>query len=433
MPGLIVVGVQWGDEGKGKVIDLLSEQADCVVRAQGGNNAGHTIIVDNQEYKFHLIPSGALYPKAKCYVTGGTVIDPAVLVKEIKGLEANGIHLKNRLFISGYAHMVMPYHRILDKMYEEQKGPLAIGTTGKGIGPCYSDKATRIGIQIGELRHPEAFSAHLEQALRIKNNEMHALFKMEGLAHQDIFQEYLTYAQFLEPYLSDTVEMEIADAIDQGKKVLFEGAHGTFLDQTFGTYPYVTSSSTLASGVACGAGVGPTRIHHVVGVVKAYTTRVGNGPLPTALTKEEAGVFMNNVDAREVGTTTGRNRRLGWFDAVLVKTAIRLNGVDSMAVMKLDILDCLSEIKICTGYQLNGKKLDALPALTSDWENMVPLYETMPGWKESTKDIRRIEDLPKNARAYVERIQQLCNCPVSILSFGPERDKTLHLRQIFDR
>jgi adenylosuccinate synthase len=422
---VIVVGVQWGDEGKGKVVDLLSEKADFVVRSQGGNNAGHTIVVNNVDYKFHLIPSGALYPHATCLVTGGTVIDPSVLHAEIKGLEKNGVKLAGRLKISGYSHVIMPYHRLLDKLYEQQKGDLAIGTTGKGIGPCYSDKALRIGFQLGELLNLSSFKSRLAKVVDIKNQELHSVFGEKELNVEDVFKEYEVYANELRDFISFDVETELAVALKQKKKVLFEGAHGTFLDTTFGTYPYVTSSSTVASGVSAGAGVGPSRIDHVVGVVKAYTTRVGNGPLPTALSDEDAKLFLDNITAREVGTTTGRNRRLGWFDAPLVKHAIHLNGVDSMAIMKLDILDHLPQIKICTGYLLRGEKLSFPPGLTSEWEHLEPIYEVLPGWMSSTKDILHKDQLPINAQKYIDKLEQLCECPVSIISLGPDREKTI--------
>ena len=427
---IIVVGVQWGDEGKGKVVDLLSENADYVVRAQGGNNAGHTIIVNDREYKFHLVPSGALYPDSICLVTGGTVIDPSVISAEIQGLESNDVVLKNRLKISCFAHIIMPYHRALDKLYETQKGKDAVGTTGKGIGPCYSDKALRVGFQLGELLNPEKFKKRLESVLRIKNNELKLLFEHPGFDPQEVFEEYMKYANDLKEYIFDGVETELATALKAGKKVLFEGAHGTYLDTTFGTYPYVTSSSTVASGVSAGAGVGPTRIGHVLGVVKAYTTRVGNGPLPTALSEDDLLSFMDNKTAREIGTTTGRNRRLAWFDAPLIRQAIHLNGVDSMAIMKLDILDQLKEIKVCTAYSCNGKTIQTPPSLTCDWDEITPIYETMPGWLSSTASITSFDDLPHNAKRYLKRIEELCDCPISILSVGPEREKTIFLKEL---
>lgn len=429
---VIVVGVQWGDEGKGKVVDLLSEKADYIVRAQGGNNAGHTIIVGEKEYKFHLVPSGALYPQATCLVTGGTVIDPSVLVGEVKGLEANGVRLNGRLKISCYAHVIMPYHRLFDKLYEKQKGKDAVGTTGKGIGPCYSDKALRVGFQLGELLDPSAFKKRLESVLSIKNHELQTLFKEAPLNAEDIYNEYMGYASELKQFIFDGVETELAIALKKQKKVLFEGAHGTFLDTTFGTYPYVTSSSTVSAGVAAGAGVGPTRIGHVLGVVKAYTTRVGNGPLPSALNETDSKSFLDNITAREVGTTTGRNRRLGWFDAALIRHAIHLNGVDSMAIMKLDILDNLSEIKICVAYKYKGKRIETPPSLTCNWEQIEPIYEVMQGWKTSTASITRKEDLPENAKKYLEKLEQLCDCPISLISLGPERHKTIFVHKLLE-
>jgi len=429
---IIVVGVQWGDEGKGKVIDLLAEKADYVVRAQGGNNAGHTIIVDDKEYKFHLVPSGVLYKQATCLVTGGTVIDPAGLVGEIRGLAFHGIDLAGRLKISCFAHMVMPYHRQFDKLYESQKGKDAVGTTGKGIGPCYSDKALRIGFQLGELLDPVRFKVHLEAVLAIKNRELKLLYGETGLDLDAIYTEYMEYAHELKKYIYDGVESELAIALKENKKVLFEGAHGTFLDTTYGTYPYVTSSSTLSAGVAAGAGIGPTRISHVLGVVKAYTTRVGNGPLPSALSEGDAINFLDNITAREVGTTTGRNRRLGWFDAALIRHAINLNGVDSMAIMKLDILDKLPEIKICVAYTYKGRRVETPPALTADWADVQPIFEVLPGWQASTSSITTREDLPLNAQKYLERLEVLCDCPISLVSVGPERDKTLFIRKFME-
>lgn len=429
---VIVVGVQWGDEGKGKVVDLLSEHAEYVVRSQGGNNAGHTIIVRDKEYKFHLVPSGALYEQATCLITGGTVIDAAVLLKEVKGLEANGIHLDGRLKISCYAHVVMPYHRQFDKLYETQKGKDAVGTTGKGIGPCYSDKALRVGFQFGELLNPKAFKARLESVLAIKNRELSLLFNEPALDAEAVYSEYMEYIRELKRFIFDGVETELAIALKENKKVLFEGAHGTFLDTTFGTYPFVTSSSTLSAGVAAGAGVGPTRIGHVLGVVKAYTTRVGNGPLPSALSESDSVHFLDNITAREVGTTTGRNRRLGWFDAPLIRHAIHLNGVDSMAIMKLDILDQLPEIKICVAYQYKGKRIETPPALTADWVDVEPIYEVMPGWKSSTASITSMNDLPANAKKYLKRLEELCDCPISLVSLGPERHKTIFVRKLLE-
>lgn len=427
---VIVVGLQWGDEGKGKVVDLLSMYAEVVVRAQGGNNAGHTIIVNDVEYKFHLVPSGALNPKARCLVTGGTVIDPSVLIAEIDGLEKNGVKLKGRLKISAAAHVVMPYHREFDKLYEMRKGKDAVGTTGKGIGPCYSDKALRIGFQLGELLDPSGFKKKLSSVLEWKNQELTALFSQPQLKSDDIYEQYMGFASQLKDFIHGDVETELSDALNQNKKVLFEGAHGTFLDTTFGTYPYVTASSTVAAGVASGAGIGPTRIGHVLGVVKAYTTRVGNGPLPSSLSKDDMSHFMDNVAAREIGTTTGRNRRLAWFDAPLIRQAIHLNGVDSIALMKLDILDRLAKIKICVAYEYKGSRIDVPPVLTSEWIHAQPIYEVVDGWQTDTSSIKELDQLPPNAQKYLKKIEQLCHCPISLVSTGPEREKTIFVNHI---
>lgn len=430
MSTVIIVGAQWGDEGKGKVIDLLSEMADLVVRAQGGNNAGHTIIAKGEEYRFHLIPSGILYDHLECYITGGTVIDPKVLLEEIKGLESKGVSVQGRIHLSSYAHVIFPYHCVLDKLYEEQKGAHAIGTTGRGIGPCYADRASRIGIRICELIRPEYLKKRLAFVLPFKNRELESIFQKEPFDLESLFREYEEYGRLLAPYVSD-VERTVADACKQNKKVLFEGAHGTLLDTTFGTYPYVTSSSTISSGVSCGAGIGPSRVRHTVGVVKAYTTRVGAGPLPTALTEAEQGLFLDNFAAREIGTTTGRKRRMGWFDACLLRHSVRLNGMDSLALMKLDILDSLDEIKICTGYRLRGELIDSPPPLIEDFEQVEPIYEVVPGWKKSTRDVLALSDLPKEARGYIDRIAELLDTPVSIVSVGPEREKTVILQKFF--
>lgn len=429
MRSVIVVGMQWGDEGKGKVIDLLSEHAEVIVRSQGGNNAGHTIVVGQDEYKFHLVPSGILYPHTQCCIGGGTVIDPKVLLEEINGLLTRGVALERRLFLSPYAHLIFPYHRALDRLYEEQKGTNAIGTTGRGIGPCYADKVARTGIRICELLQRPILEKRLKAILPLKNLEVQKIFNQPPFDLEAIVDEYVAYGAQLSPFVSD-VESIVADSLEQDKKVLFEGAHGTLLDIHYGTYPFVTSSSTLSSGVANGAGVGASRIDHTVGVVKAYTTRVGAGPLPTALDQIDQKLFMDNVAAREIGTTTGRNRRMGWFDAALVRFAVRLNGIDSLAITKLDVLDSLDRIKICTGYRLEGKVLQTPPPIVEEFERVEPIYETLPGWKTSTKDIFAYERLPVNARRYIERIQELVGAPIHIVSIGPERHRTIFLQKV---
>lgn len=430
MSSIIVAGIQWGDEGKGKMIDLLAEQASHIVRAQGGNNAGHTILVGAQEYRFHLIPSGILYPHTHCYIGGGTVIDPAILIEEMRRLEKEKISLEGRLFISPHAHIIFPFHREFDKLYEEQKGGDSIGTTGRGIGPCYADKALRIGIRMGDLISEKLFENKLRLLVNLKNQELAGVFKRPKIDFIALLDQYRESKNYLIPFIHP-FEKQLSDAIKSGEPTLFEGAHGSLLDNTFGTYPFVTSSATLASGVCAGAGIGPTRIDHTLGVIKAYTTRVGNGPLPTEFTQEDAALFLDCISAREVGTTTGRKRRMGWLDTVITRYAVSLNGVDSLALTKLDILDQLEEIKICTAYKLNNQLLDLPPATVEEMEEVEPIYETLPGWQTSTKEIKDFKDLPKNAQKYLQRIETLVGAPISILSVGPEREKTLFLRKFF--
>lgn len=430
MPGVIVLGMQWGDEGKGKVIDLLSEQADYIVRSHGGNNAGHTIVVGSEEYRFHLVPSGILYPHVACGIAGGTVIDPKVLLSEIEGLEQRGVSVRGRLHISPHAHVIFPYHRLLDQLYEEQKGKLAIGTTGRGIGPCYTDRSARLGIRICELVNPAYLEKRLRSVLEMKNQEIEKIFGKSPLSFEEVFEVYLDYGRLLASFVGD-VEEKAARLIAEGKRVLFEGAHGTLLDITFGTYPFVTSSSTISSGVSMGAGIGPSQIHHTIGVVKAYTTRVGAGPFPVELSSEDKTLFMDPVTAREIGTTTGRVRKMGWFDACLVSYAARLSGVNSLAITKLDILDSLKEIKICVGYRLRGQVIHTPPPIAEEFEEVEPIYETLPGWQESTQGLKNGDPLPPKLKNYVERLSSLVGVPVSLLSFGPKRDQTLHFQSIF--
>ncbi|MEC7838465.1 MAG: adenylosuccinate synthase [Chlamydiota bacterium] len=429
MPGVIVVGTQWGDEGKGKIIDLLTTQAKHIVRAQGGNNAGHTIKFDGQEFKLHLIPSGILQSHTTCYIGAGTVIDPKVLIQEIQGIEDRGIRTKNRLWISPAAHIIFPYHCTLDRLLEDKKGERRIGTTGRGIGPCYVDKANRLGIRIGELTDKNLFPRLLSSVLELKNEELQKLYGEDPISYQPLLKEYTSYAETLNQYVAP-VESMIHNALANHENTLLEGAQGTFLDGTHGTYPFVTSSNTLAGGIAVGAGVGPSHIHHTIGVIKAYTTRVGNGPLPSEIPEDES--FLEHQKAREFGTTTGRKRRIGWFDAMIAKTAVNLNGLDSLALTKLDILDTLDEIKICIGYKIDGIEIHNFPYLADELERVEAIYEVLPGWRSPTTNLTSIEDLPKNALRYLERIQQLCGIPISILSFGPEREKTLLIQDIFE-
>ncbi len=424
---IAVVGMQWGDEGKGKVIDLLSENAQHIARAQGGNNAGHTIVASNREFRFHLIPSGILYPHTKCYIGGGTVIDPESLFAEIEDLKKHGIPNVKRLYISLYAHIVFPYHKLIDQLAEKQKGKTAVGTTQKGIGPCYTDKVNRCGIRFADLLHPESFRLKLEIAVKQKNLELERLYQHPSLELEPIYKTYSQYREELSSFAAPVEEL-LFDAAKKGEKILFEGAQGALLDITFGSYPFVTSSCTLSGGVPAGIGCGSSKIDHTIGVTKAYTTRVGNGPLPTELSGDERARFPDHAASREVGTTTGRKRRMGWFDAFMLRHTICLNGADSLALMKLDILDDLEEIKICTGY----KKCKAFPATVEELSQAVPIYETHPGWKKSIRDVKIYDDLPHHARAYIRRIEELCEVPVSLISVGPEREKTLWLDRFFN-
>lgn len=430
MTTVLVVGLQWGDEGKGKVVDLLSEKADVVARSQGGNNAGHTIKVKNQEFRFHLIPSGILYPQTKCLIGAGTVIDPKAFLAEIQGLIDQGLKVDKRIFLSPYAHVIFPYHQILDKLWEQKKGKLAVGTTGKGIGPCYADKASRVGLRIADLISEDTLAEKLKIVLAMKNEELEKLFGHAPLSFDSLFSEYAEYGRKLKPLVAD-VERILFEAGKAGKKIVLEGAHGSLLDTAYGTYPFVTSSSTIASGICAGIGLGPSSNIQVLGILKAYFTRVGNGPFPTELSPEEYRHFPDHTAAREIGTTTGRKRRLGWFDAVLARYTCALNGASAIALTKLDILDGLSNLKICTGYRLKGKKIDFPPPLAEDMAKVEPVYEEMEGWKESTKDVQSFEDLPSQAKRYIERLSVFCGAPITLVSTGPERERTIWMQKMF--
>lgn len=420
--GTVIVGGQFGDEGKGKVIDYLAENADIIVRSQGGNNAGHTVIIGEAEYKLNLIPSGILTPTCQCYITGGVVIDPKALLSEIHKLEQAGIELKGRFWISPYANVILPYHRQLDVAAEKSKGSAAIGTTGRGIGPCYTDRTNRCAIRICDLMNSDMFQKHIERNAALVNQQLCKIYQEPELDIAAILKEYNVYANELRPYLKEDMEYDLARQLKEGKRVLFEGAQGTFLDNTFGTVPFVTSSNTTAAGILTGAGIGPSQIDNTLVVIKAYMTRVGNGPLPTECTEEDQ--IMDAKEAREYGTVTGRKRRMGWFDAVLARQSVRLNGADQVALMKLDILDHVETIKICTGYAADGIIWDHIPG-TLELSAVTPVYETMEGWKSPTHNIRRFEDLPPNAQAYVRRISELIEAPITMISVGPERTQTI--------
>lgn len=416
--GIVIVGGQFGDEGKGKVIDSLSSQADIIVRSQGGNNAGHTVVIGEKEYKLHLIPSGILSHNTQCYIGGGVVIDPKVLIGEIEGLEKSGIQLKERLWISPYANVIMPYHAQLDKLIEKSKGKHSIGTTGRGIGPCYADRTNRSAIRMIDLMDPVKFKKLLAANVEKVNQQLEHIYDAAPISDEPIYQEYLGYADKLRAYVKEDLEIALSAALKSGKTVLFEGAQGTFLDNTFGTFPYVTSSNTISAGICCGAGVGPSQISKTIAVVKAYTTRVGNGPMPSEVSEQDA--FADAAKAREYGTTTGRKRRMGWFDAVLVKQGVALNSADAIVLTKLDILDPLEKIKICTGYEYKGRVYDFIPP-EAHLDEVTAVYEEMEGWKSDTSSVKSYAALPENAKRYIQRIAALAGAPVTLVSVGPER------------
>ncbi|MBS3026106.1 MAG: adenylosuccinate synthase [Dolichospermum sp. DET50] len=421
MANVIVIGAQWGDEGKGKITDLLSGSADVVVRYQGGVNAGHTIVVQGQTFKLHLIPSGILYPNTECIIGCGTVIDPQVLIKELDQLEQLNISTAN-LLISQTAHVTMPYHRMIDKASEEVRGNHKIGTTGRGIGPTYADKSERTGIRMLDLMDTDGLREQLERTINYKNTILEKLYNLPPLNPQDVIEEYLGYAERLRPFVVDT-SLKIYDAVLRRRNILFEGAQGTLLDLDHGTYPYVTSSNPVAGGACVGSGLGPTMIDRVIGVSKAYTTRVGEGPFPTEL-DDEIGELLGDRGA-EFGTTTGRKRRCGWFDAVIGRYAVRINGMDCMALTKLDVLDELEEIKVCIAYDIDGERCDHFPTSARLFARCRPIYKTVPGWKVSTSHCRTLEELPQPALDYLKFLAELMEVPIAIVSLGASRDQTI--------
>lgn len=419
---LAVVGAQWGDEGKGKLIDILSEKVDITVRYQGGNNAGHTVIVGDKEYIFHLIPSAILRKEKVCVIGNGVVIDPKALIEEIDGLKKRGLPMTDKqLKISANAHVVMPYHRVMDQLRESKRAN-KIGTTGRGIGPCYSDKVGRMGVRMIDLLNPKVLKAKLADNLNEKNDIFVKVYNFKNYDFSEIYKEYLAYGRRLKPYICDTA-LFLNDAIDRKKSVLFEGAQGTFLDIDFGTYPFVTSSNATIGGVCSGTGVAPAKIGKIVAAVKAYTTRVGEGPFPT-----EFDTKMNEcirTKGHEFGSTTGRARRCGWFDAVLVRYAATISGANELAIMKLDVLDELKEIKIATSYRYKGKTYKDYPHDMEVLANAKPVYETFPGWQTSTREIRQWSKLPVNARRYLERLEALLKVRVKYISVGSKRHEII--------
>jgi adenylosuccinate synthase len=421
LANVVVIGAQWGDEGKGKITDLLSRSADIVVRYQGGVNAGHTVVVNDQTFKLHLIPSGILYPNTECIIGSGTVIDPKVLIQELDTLDTLGISTEN-LFISSAAHITMPYHRLIDQAAEVQRGVHKIGTTGRGIGPTYADKSERTGIRMLDLLDPQGLRSQLEWAIDHKNVILEKLYDLPPLDANTVIEEYLGYAERLKSHVVDC-SLTIYNAILRRRNILFEGAQGTLLDLDHGTYPYVTSSNPVAGGACIGTGVGPTMIDRVIGVAKAYTTRVGEGPFPTEL-EDEVGVMLCERGA-EFGTTTGRQRRCGWFDAVIGRYAVRINGMDCLAITKLDVLDELDEIKVCVAYEIDGQRCKDFPTDSRRFAHCKPIYETLPGWKQSTEECRTLEDLPKTAQNYLHFLAEIMAVPIAIVSLGADRDQTI--------
>jgi len=428
MANVVVVGAQWGDEGKGKVVDIYTEYADEIVRYQGGNNAGHTLVVGEEKVVLHLIPSGVLHAGKRCVIGNGVVLDPEVFIMEVNRLKAAGrLEDDSTLLLSESLHIIMPYHKAIDIAREAKSGDKKIGTTGRGIGPCYEDKIGRRGIRLMDLIDPVAFSRKLRENLEEKNAILERLGE-EPLGYNEIYRTYQDFAEILKKYMADT-SLVLSKSVAAGKKLLFEGAQGTLLDVDHGTYPFVTSSSTCAGGAATGTGVSPREIHEVVGISKAYVTRVGSGPFPTELL-DETGEKLRQVGG-EFGATTGRPRRCGWFDAMVIRYAVRINGLTGIALTKLDVLSDFETIKVCTGYRFEGQELETLPAKLETFENCEPVYEELPGWKVDITGVRSYDQLPENAKKYVKRLEELAGCPIVMVSVGPRRDQTMTIKNPF--
>ena len=426
MPAIVLLGAQWGDEGKGKATDLLGDRVDYVVRYQGGNNAGHTVVIGDQKYALHLLPSGILSPNVIPVIGNGVVIDPAVLLTEIKGLNERDIDT-SKLKISTNAHLITPYHRTIDKVSERFLGKSKIGTTGRGIGPAYADKINRIGIRVQDLFDPSILRQKIEAALHDKNQILIKVFNRKGITVEEVLDEYLGYAQVLKPYVADTALL-LDQALKSGKYVLLEGSQGTLLDVDHGTYPFVTSSNPTAGGASTGSGIGPTKITRVIGILKAYTTRVGSGPFPTELFDAD-GDALRKIGG-EVGVTTGRNRRCGWFDAPIARYAVRVNGLTDFFLTKLDVLTGWEKIPVCVAYEVDGVRIEELPASQTDFHHAKPIYEYLPGWKENISKAKSVEDLPNNAREYVKFLEKVSGAPISAIGVGPGRDETIVVRDL---
>lgn len=431
MSTLVVVGSQWGDEGKGKITDLLSEEADIIVRYQGGCNAGHTVVIGDKQFIFHLIPSGILHQGKKCLIGNGVVVDPESLLQEMENLRKEGVEIDGKLFIDPKTHIVLPYHKTLDELKEKKRGKDKLGTTKRGIGPAYIDKIARTGIRMVDLIDEKSLSKKLEINWKEKNEIFNKLYglKMSNQEKINLIKKYQEYGQLLKKYLMD-VSLYLNQAIKEDKKILFEGAQGTLLDVDHGTFPYVTSSHPIAGGACVGTGVGPTKIDKVIGITKAYTTRVGRGPLPTEMQGEMEEYIRQK--GREFGATTGRPRRCGWFDAVVVNYAVRINGMDSVALTKIDVLSDLDKIKICTSYKSDGKLIKEFPASLETLQKCIPVYEEMKGWKKDISQVTNYEDLPPQLKAYIHRIEELIKTKMVILSVGPQRRQTIIREKIFE-
>jgi adenylosuccinate synthase len=426
MPAIVIVGAQWGDEGKGKATDLLGDRVDYVVRYQGGNNAGHTVVIGEESYALHLLPSGVLSDNATAVIGNGVVINPEVLIAEIDGLIDRGVW-RDRLLISADAHLIMPHHVALDKVTERYLGSARIGTTGRGIGPAYGDKVSRVGIRVQDLFDPGILGKKLELALREKNQILTKLYNRRGIDAEATAQEYLRYAERLERYVADT-GLVLNQALAEGKVVLLEGAQATLLDVDHGTYPFVTSSSPTAGGACSGSGIGPTRITRVLGILKAYTTRVGSGPFPTEL-HDAQGEWLRKTGG-EFGVTTGRPRRCGWLDVVIARYATRVNGLTDYFITKLDVLSSLDKVPVCVAYDVHGKRYDEIPMTQTDFHHATPIYEYLDGWWEDISGARQFSDLPKNAQTYVRAVEDMIGAPVAAVGVGPRRDQTVQLRDV---